>query len=182
MRSSVQTYSVSFAVAFAAILFMHSATFYLFELGSFPAFVAVGVAGFIAFAFTLIAVARKWNRQSATCLLVVLATWIIWIYAPTHSLGIVVRFWLEEERYAASVAEVSSGALPACAATRACEIDPSSPSRIAFSWGGILDNWIGVVYDPSGDIVNIERHQGAFGGDLVGCEQIKGRYYLCSFT
>ena len=77
-------------------------------------------------------------------------------------------------------------------------VDPGPPVRLAFIQpGGFLDNWEGVVYDPTGVV---EAPQGwtfasgeqeftaplpirrLFGGDLVGCERIEGPWYRCWFT
>jgi hypothetical protein len=77
-------------------------------------------------------------------------------------------------------------------------VDPGPPVRLAFIQpGGFLDNWEGVVYDPTGVV---EAAQGwtfasgeqeftaplpirrLFGGDLVGCERIEGPWYRCWFT
>lgn len=53
------------------------------------------------------------------------------------------------------------------------------PERIAFPWpGGIIDNWTGVVWDPSGSA----PPENAFGGQLIHAVHLGGPWYLCSFT
>ncbi|MEH3159689.1 MAG: hypothetical protein PGN08_12625 [Sphingomonas taxi] len=74
-------------------------------------------------------------------------------------------------------------------------IDPGPPVRAAFDPQGLLDNWSGIVFDPSGDVMLAkgfnpitgtfaapERITKLFGGDLVGCRPLVGHYYVCSFT
>jgi hypothetical protein len=77
-------------------------------------------------------------------------------------------------------------------------VDPGPPVRIAFVQpGGILDNWQGIIFDPSGEVMRIggvgrgpaiqndpKRQQiwMLFGGGMFRCEHIKGRFYRCWFT
>lgn len=79
-----------------------------------------------------------------------------------------------------------------------CYIDVGPPLRIAFVWpGGIIDNWIGVVYDPSGFVMkcrefersgsnwddpSLRKGRELFGGDMFYCRQLEEGWYLCSFT
>lgn len=74
------------------------------------------------------------------------------------------------------------------------EIDSGPPVRFAFEPDGILDNWSGIVYDPSGDVMLADgfdnkgkfrapdRVTKLFGGDLVSCSHFFGHYYRCVFT
>lgn len=74
-------------------------------------------------------------------------------------------------------------------------VDPGSPFRVAFLWpGGILDNWCGAVFDPSGEVMGINelalgttawrnhRTTRLFGGDMTSCRPLDELYYLCCFT
>lgn len=73
--------------------------------------------------------------------------------------------------------------------------DLGPPVRVAFNPAGILDNWSGIIYDPTGDVMKAkgfdpktskfyapERITKLFGGDLVDCRHLWGDYYQCSFT
>lgn len=76
-------------------------------------------------------------------------------------------------------------------------VDAGPPVRIAFPKQGIIDNWAGIVYDPS-DVVaqatgwNFDNGKQSFtappdvrslfGGDLVSCWRLYRHYYSCSFT
>ena len=77
-------------------------------------------------------------------------------------------------------------------------VDGGPPVRVAFPQpGGILDNWEGIVFDPTGEVkkaVGWARVDGKqaftapksvvslFGGDIVSCAHIQGSYYRCWFT
>jgi hypothetical protein len=87
-----------------------------------------------------------------------------------------------------------SGASPAAGSPRFV-VDSGPPIRVAFRLpGGMLDNWEGVIYDPSGAVA-AARGWGPrntftaptdvrllFGGDLVTCEVVRRPYYRCWFT
>jgi hypothetical protein len=45
----------------------------------------------------------------------------------------------------------------------------------------MLDNWFGIVYDPTG-IVLTEKGRLLFGGDLVRAERLWKDWYYCGFT
>ena len=73
-------------------------------------------------------------------------------------------------------------------------IDRGPPVRMAFVEDGILDNWVGVVYDPTDRVAEARgwgpdntftappEIKGLFGGDIVWCDRITGHWYRCSFT
>ena len=77
-------------------------------------------------------------------------------------------------------------------------VDPGPPIRVAFPWpGGIIDNWYGAVFDPSGEVMEVNKFerdfsnwqepslQGTkklFGGHLHYAEHLYGSWYLCYFT
>lgn len=74
-------------------------------------------------------------------------------------------------------------------------VDKGPPVRVAFSQGGFLDNWSGIVYDPSGEVMQADgfdpetgkfaapdRITKLFYGDLLSCRHLWGNYYKCYFT
>ena len=77
-------------------------------------------------------------------------------------------------------------------------VEQGPPIRVAFALpGGILDNWEGIVYDPSGEVsraqeawqlrmkagrIDLERILTLFGGTLYRTKHIKGPWYRCGFT
>lgn len=71
--------------------------------------------------------------------------------------------------------------------------------RVAFPWpGGAIDNWSGVIYDPTGFVMESNRFRGDFsnwfdpdladvkqifpGETLFGCRLLEGPFYFCWFT
>ena len=112
------------------------------------------------------------------------------------------RFATLHARYEALVAEVrrTGAPSPQTWTTRGgiqFQVDSGPPVRVAFLQpGGILDNWEGVVYDPTGRVTTATGWRagvpgnysaapdvvGLFGGALVRCEPIEGAYYRCWFT
>jgi len=78
-----------------------------------------------------------------------------------------------------------------------CIVDPGPPLRVAFVWGGIIDNWVGIVYDPTGEVLKANEFRadwsnwddprlapvkGLFGGDLRSTRHLFGPWYYCTFT
>ena len=73
-------------------------------------------------------------------------------------------------------------------------VDIGPPVRVAFNPEGLLDNWSGIVFDPTGDVMLAdgfdengvfaapERITRLFGGDLVSCRRLSGDFYQCGFT
>ena len=82
-------------------------------------------------------------------------------------------------------------------------------TRVSFSWGGIIDNWKGIVYDPTNELSKIAENNGIhinyikgksltptekqhikettelkmlFGGVIYKVEKITDNWYLCWFT
>ena len=78
------------------------------------------------------------------------------------------------------------------------EVDDGPPVRVAFYWSrGVVDNWVGLVYDPTGDVMkanafksnwtnwhdpNLQPIKMLFDGDLFRAQHLSGHWYLCSFT
>jgi len=127
------------------------------------------------------------------------------LFAPLAHLGSLltghVRFWLLRDTYEPLVFEMRSApeATTGWVDARgvAYRLDLGPPVRIAFLWpGGVLDNWCGAVFDPSGAVGTLVATDPAvsdpgagrgalaylFGGDLVGCSELDAPYYACCFT
>ena len=111
------------------------------------------------------------------------------------------RFERLAPSYATIVRQLESGAVPVRDGTSAdirFLADSGPPVRVAFpQTNGILDNWEGVIYDPSGAVLSAGQFGSAgstpafsappevrrlFGGDLVACERVRDAYYRCWFT
>jgi hypothetical protein len=77
-------------------------------------------------------------------------------------------------------------------------VEPGPVLRVAFILpGGILDNWRGLIYDPSGQVLEAQRFRkdwsnwddpelaaikAMFGGDMRNCRHVRGAWHLCLFT
>ena len=74
-------------------------------------------------------------------------------------------------------------------------VDAGPPVRVAFNPAGFLDNWSGIVFDPSGEVMQADGFDPGtgkfratdgvtklFGGDLVACRHLLWEYYSCAFT
>jgi hypothetical protein len=113
-----------------------------------------------------------------------------------QEIGIFARFHALKPRYRAIVRAIEAGEVPP--AEPRYIVEKGTPIRVAFPWpGGMLDNWCGVIYDPSGLLRKAGRFQrglshfsdpalqearALFGGDLWSCEPLGGDWYFCCFT
>lgn len=74
-------------------------------------------------------------------------------------------------------------------------VDEGPTIRVAFDPEGFLDNWSGIIFDPTGAVMQADGFDPVtgrfaapdhvtklFGGDLVACRRLHGDYYTCSFT
>ncbi len=76
-------------------------------------------------------------------------------------------------------------------------IDAGPPVRVALIWAGFLDNWVGIIYDPTGEVLksnDLKRDYSnwndpklapvkeLFGGDMQSAEHLWGDWYFCGFT
>ncbi|MGB1026650.1 MAG: hypothetical protein ACPGYL_08850, partial [Rhodospirillaceae bacterium] len=115
----------------------------------------------------------------------------------TH--GLTAAFEQNVGRYQAVLEDLSIGTPEAGDFTHTngvhYRVDLGPPVRVAFAPKGMLDNWTGIIHDPSGDVmmamgldfetggvVGPEEIIALFGGDLVICQPLRDAFYLCSFT
>lgn len=155
-------------------------------------------------------VGRRARQRAAAlllaCLMTLAAAVFVVVWQPLVTLGDETRLRWEFERlrgrYEAIVAEL--GHRPTLAEGQQWAsgiryvVEPGPPLRVAFPWpGGIVDNWCGVVFDPSGlvlkarqfkpDLSNFDdpalrEVRRLFGGDLRSCKPLGGDWYFCCFT
>ena len=113
-------------------------------------------------------------------------------------LGTMSRLLVNHGRYEAIIANVQANPKPAWYKEEGgvtYSVDLGPPVRLAFNPEGFLDNWSGIIYDPTGDVMLArgfdpvtgkffapDRVTKLFEGDLVGCRHLWGSYYDCSFT
>lgn len=129
---------------------------------------------------------------SAPLVFIVLLASVLAVVFSLHGYhwGARLRLLLHEQEYQSVVTQVRS-TQPTTDAEFSYKdglayiVDKGPPLRVAFPWpGGILDNWCGAVYDPSGYVLNSDLRdvRGLFGGDIVHCSALGGAWSLCCFT
>lgn len=108
-------------------------------------------------------------------------------------------FYWHKSQYEAVIASLSSSTQcppPIHSDETNPRFDCDSPRRVAFPMpGGIIDNWVGIVYDPTGLVTQVNQVSGSglknpkfayvvglFGGDMASARHLFGHWYVCSFT
>lgn len=143
----------------------------------------LGVFAIVLLAVTTTAAFRERTGRALLRPFLVLALPMICFGTPASRIGIYTRAAIEIPGYYLLVNQVDPKThVFECEKTRECRVDLFPVRRIAFSWGGLIDNWSGVVYDPVGSVKDIEQNRSAFGGDLFGTFHLWGPWYFCSFT
>jgi hypothetical protein len=148
-------------------------------------------------AAVIIGIKGKLRGLLVAPVLVVAVAIVGWASPLGTTFGAHCKFWRGKAYYQSVVAELAAGADDS-AFEHPINIDPGPPRRVAFSWGGILDNWRGIVYDPTGEVMkaNILDTQswsnrndpdyasvaGLFGGTLIRARHLEGNWYLCWFS
>jgi hypothetical protein len=160
--------------------------------------------GWLAWAVGLAVLAGVWMtslpRVAGLCLLAVLGIGAFCFWGG-RDWGERVRFAmvrsLYEQRLHAVLKEAQEGTAYR-GKSRAYEVDTGPPVRVAFMWqGGVTDNWVGLVYDPTGLVMRanefkrdwsswgdpaLESVRRLFGGDLCHTRHLSDHWYLCTFT
>jgi len=161
---------------------------------------ALLVSGVVLVA-VLVAQLREASRvRTAACLITMLALGGVGYgtYA-LEDMGRWFRFLRLRSTYVNILADVESGLIDkdGWRGNVLVRLEPSDGELVAFVWGGIVDNWIGVVHDPTGGVMQanaflpdwsnwdapeLAKVRGLFGGDLYYAEHLQGDWYLCWFT
>ncbi len=114
-------------------------------------------------------------------------------------LGIYARLWRNESNYLDQIKLITAAKSKEERARFKYPtiIDEGPPVRVAFSWGGIIDNWHGIVYDPTGEVLkanqfkrdwsnwndpNLHAVKKLFDGDMTSATHLWGPWYYCTFT
>ncbi len=183
---------------------------FIFLLSAHAAYAAVWGVLLLVVAVEGVRVARTPRGLVPAGILVLLAGVLYLSFWPLARLGSSAVTWLrfemhrdEYERIVASVRStppldtVGEGWITAEARGVEYVVDLGPPVRVAFVQpGGFLDNWEGIVYDPSGAVTSARGWRdrvpgdytadgnlvGLFGGSLVECTRLEGHFYRCSFT
>lgn len=99
-----------------------------------------------------------------------------WANAPFCWLSAAQKLSRNEKDYERCVREVQLGGSP----REVYMVDAGPPQRIAFLWGGISDNWFGVVHDASGSMGMAPQE--VLGGRLVQVIHLWGPWFYAAFT
>lgn len=137
------------------------------------------------------------RTRRITCLLLTLIVLPVF-YVYGDEISFYSYFYWHKSQYEEVIARVNSSTEcpPQKPENQKWTVDCGSPRRVAFSMpGGIIDNWIGIVYDPTGLVMQANQVPmadlknpkyayvvGLFGGDMTYARHLFGPWYLCSFT
>lgn len=112
----------------------------------------------------------------ALLLAIILGPSLPWTNIPFCWVSAAQKLVRSEAEYEKLVADVAAGLRPAAVYM----IDVGPPLRIAFAWGGVADNWFGVVHDTSRSIGSAERD--VLGGQLTRIMHLWGPWFYVEFT
>lgn len=180
-------------IAVGLIAFSHLAT----GIGWFLVPTVMILWGLTGIVLLIALLVRRHPRNAIALVLITTALLVFW--APINALGDRLSFSIMLRSGSPAYAQVVAdpNLFPRRGTSRGLDyiVDDGPPRRVAFISGGLLDNWTGVVYDPtdrvveakgwdrvSGELTAPEDIKGLFGGDLVQCRRITGHWYRCSFT
>ena len=129
----------------------------------------------------------------------------------TTDLGDKLRFLRYEKKYVQIIEKINTKKISSNGSVNGINYDTEvNPAmRVSFSWGGIIDNWRGIIYDPTNELSKIaeniqihinsgERNQLTpdeeryiketaelkllFGGVIYKVKKMRNNWYLCWFT
>ena len=148
---------------------------------------------------SLILLYRRRSRRKNTVFAILITAFIVirWITPYGQYSGIYFRFWRNSYQYEQVVNEIIKGTPEEECRPRPYRIDKGPPMRVAFLWGGIVDNWNGIIYDPTGYVLKANQLKRdfsnwddpemypvrmLFGGELYYAKHLGGNWYFCLFT
>ena len=129
----------------------------------------------------------------------------------TTDLGDKLRFLRYEKKYVQIIEKIETKKISSNGSVNGIsydtEVDPVM--RVSFSWGGIIDNWKGIIYDPTNELSKIAKNNQIhinyrdrksltpadeeyikettklkllFGGVIYKVKKMGDNWYLCWFT
>jgi hypothetical protein len=144
------------------------------------AILLVGIVGFVWSALNAFRTRSLTQLQGAT---VVSCTAALWFVLPTNYIGAYIRARVESTGYEEVTRRAKAGESNLCSdRIYSCRVDAGPPLRVAFVWGGLVDNWVGTIYDPDNVILDATRFEKLFGGDMLWCQRLWENHYFCGFT
>lgn len=156
-------------------------------------FIAVP-CGLMLWALQAWAFSKPRNHNQLIAMTVTCAVGLTLYFTIGFQFGRRVLFEIRQPHYEAMLASAMvTGEIPGGDG----HVESGPPQRFAFYWQrGVTDNWVGAVYDPTGDIARINHINDwsdrndpevdglveLFGGTFYSCESVGGGWYLCWFT
>ncbi len=141
---------------------------------------ALAITGALLAMYGLYSAAKDGTYRSLAMPLIVFSLVASLLSPQTVLVGIYARTLIEVPSYRSAIKENGPEGIPRCIDRTKCN---QEGRWIIFSWGGLLDNWEGIVYDPTKTIeMAPQRNRRAFGGDMVYARNLWGPWYYCSFT
>ena len=135
-------------------------------------------------------------RRSARVALAIALSGLALVLGFREYLSQDVRFLLTRAHYERQREEVLSG--KRANSTDVAGIERGATVQVAFYWmRGVTDNWVGLVYDPSGEVLQarefrrdwsnwsdpeLEKVRSLFGGAMYNARHLTGSWYICWFT
>lgn len=145
------------------------------------------LCGFILLIISLVISFRKKSFRSLSIYtLPILIVCAIGLLTSMFSYDIFLSFRMSS--YEEIVQKVTSGELSKSSVFNGIGFEKENTRndilRVAFPNGtGVIDNWCGLVWDPSGLIGTVNKDSvGLFGGDLIGVRHKGGYWYVACFT
>ena len=156
----------------------------LLDLVALLVFLSLGITG------TIVGI----KQRSRKLLAVTVAMGTISILVGLTPVGTIFsarcKLWREKERYQLVIDKLAAGA-DRTSVGHSVIVDDGPTLRVAFVWEGLIDNWYGAIYDPTGEVMKANTRNGSghtnpvrhlFGGDLIHARHLGGNWYLCGFT
>jgi hypothetical protein len=184
------------AAALARSLFFHEINAKLWILSLLLD--GIMVIGGIWIALALALRLKRFGSKAVWLALAIVAVGLgIWATPGGRDLGMVFRLFRLEGQYEEAIRQIRSGG-----DTKSLGFDTAvakGGNEVAFSWGGILDNWHGIVHDPDGSVLAVNRYDWRdpnapkpdgdvekvrllFGGVMTSARHLWGDWYYCTFT
>ena len=152
----------------------------------------VALAGGTILIIAAVQAFRGFRRAAPTLLITIIGLCLF--FTAGFRLGRLAYFQIRKPHFERLLSEAQdSGEIP----NGEGYVDGGQPTRFAFFWiRGVVDNWVGVVYDPTGIVMDVNQASGwedlrdprwaeavaLFGGTLYKTERLEGHWYLCWFT
>lgn len=127
---------------------------------------------------------------------IILVECFLIFFTPLKIVGVYTRFEYDKKYYVSVIDSLRRGETPICDQVH-CIVEDKSLPMLVFQWDGLLDNWNGICYDPTGLVMKandlkddwsnrndpeLTRATSLFGGTLYRVRPLYDHWYFCVFT